>query len=94
MKSLLHGNAKDKVLTTWKSLKMMPHKNVDKYMEKFWNSYLKATVYQSISFAEQKQQFCANLSEEVSEYVNSQRPKTILAVIYHTIVASKIHCKE
>ena len=87
MKSFLHGNAKDKVLTAWQSLKMMPHKNIDKYIEKFWDSYLKATVYQSILFAEQKQQFCAGLSEKMNEYVHLQWPKSINVVNYHALVA-------
>ena len=33
-------------------------------------------------------------SFRVSEYVNSQRPKTISAVIHHTIFASRIHFQQ
>ena len=64
---------------------------IQRYVDKFWDLHLKATVYKRIDFTEQKQQFCAGLSEEDSEYVSSQRPKTISAVIHHTIVASKLH---
>ena len=94
LKQFLPSDAKDKVLTEWRSLRMQHNESIQKYVEKFWDLHLKAIVYKEIDFTEQKQQFCAGLSEEVSEYVNSQRPKTILAVIHHTIVASKIHCQE
>ncbi|RYA40971.1 retroviral-like aspartic protease family protein, partial [Enterobacter cloacae complex sp. GF14B] len=52
---------------------------------------LKATVFQKIDFAEQRQQFCAGLPEEMAEYINSQRPGTITEVIHHTMVASCIN---
>ena len=65
------------MLTEWQSLKMAPYESTQKYVDKFWELHLKATVYKQIDFAEQKQQFCAGLPEEISEYVNSQRPKTI-----------------
>ena len=96
IKQFLPSDAKDKVLTKWRSLRMQPQDAIQRYIDKFWELHLKATVtvYKKIDFVKQKQQFCAGLSEEVSEYVNSQRPKTISAVIHHTIVASKIHCKE
>ena len=94
LKQFLPSDAKDKVLTEWRSLRMQHNESIQKYVEKFWDLHLKAIVYKEIDFTEQKQQFCAGLSEEVSEYVNLQRPKTILAVIHQTIVASKIHCQE
>ena len=34
-------NLKNKVLIAWKSLKMMPNKSINKYIEKFWDYYLK-----------------------------------------------------
>ena len=71
MKQFLPSDAKDKVLTEWRSLRMQPHEAIQRYIDKFWELHLKATVYKKIDFAEQKQQFCAGLSEEVSEYVNS-----------------------
>ena len=53
---------------------------------------LKANVYKSIDFEEQKkEQFLAGLSEEMSEYVNSQRIKNISQVLHHTMVASKLN---
>ncbi|MCO5613123.1 hypothetical protein L7F22_067398 [Adiantum nelumboides] len=91
MKQFIASDAKDKVLTEWKSLKMAPYESIQRYVDKFWKLYLKATAYKKIDFAEQKQQFCADLTEEISEYVNSQRPQTISAVIHHTMFASRIH---
>ena len=73
---------------------MQPQEGIQHYIDKFWELHLKATIYKKIDFAKQKKQLCVGLSEEVSEYVNSQRPKTILVVIHHTIVASKIHFQQ
>ena len=91
MKSFLHGNAKDKVLKAWQSLKMMPNESIDKYIEKFCNAYLKAMVYQNISWAEQKQQFLAGLPNKMNEYVHLQQPKSINAVIHHALIALQIN---
>ncbi|MCO5569085.1 hypothetical protein L7F22_022792 [Adiantum nelumboides] len=44
-----------------------------------------------IDFEEQKQQFCAGLLEDMNEYVNSQRLKSISMVIHHTMVAARIN---
>ena len=70
---------------------MMPNESVNAYIAKFWDYYLKATIYQTISLVEQKQQFCANLADEMNEHVNSQRPQSIAVVIHHTIVALQIN---
>ncbi|MCO5609604.1 hypothetical protein L7F22_063834 [Adiantum nelumboides] len=94
MKQFLSSDAKDKVLTEWRSLKLTPYESIQKYVDKFWNLHLKATVYRKIDFEEQKQQFCAGLPEDMNEYVNSQRPKTISAVIHHTMVAAKINFQQ
>ncbi|MCO5582158.1 hypothetical protein L7F22_036048 [Adiantum nelumboides] len=94
MKQFLSSDAKDKVLTEWQSLKLTPYKSIQKYVDKFWDLHLKAIVYRKIDFEEQKQQFCARLPEDMNEYVNSQRPKTISAVIHHTMVAAKINFKQ
>lgn len=94
MKQFLSGDAEDKVLTEWMSLTMMPYESINKFVDKFWDLHLKATVYRRIDFAEQKQQFCAGLPDEMSEYINSQRPKSIAAVIHHAIVASKINFQQ
>ena len=94
MKQFLSSDAKDKVLTEWRGLKMSSQESIQKYVEKFWELHLKATVYKRIDFAEQKQQFCAGLPEDISEYVNSQRPKSISAVIHHTMVASRINFQQ
>ncbi|MCO5548754.1 hypothetical protein L7F22_002215 [Adiantum nelumboides] len=94
MKQFLSSDAKDKVLTEWRSLKLTPYESIHKYVDKFWDLHLKATVYKKIDFEEQKQQFCAGLPEDMNEYVNSQRPKTILAVIHHTMVAARINFQQ
>ncbi|MCO5580450.1 hypothetical protein L7F22_034318 [Adiantum nelumboides] len=78
MKQFLASNAKDQVLTEWRSLKLTPYESIHKYIDKFWGLHLKATVYKKIDFEEQKQQFCAGLPKDMNEYVNSQRPKSIL----------------
>ena len=94
MKSFLASNAKNKVLVAWRSLKMMLQESVHKDIDKFWDLYLKACIFKRIHLAEQKQQFCAILQEEMSEYVSSKRPKSIIAVIHHTFVVSQIHFQE
>ncbi|MCO5562742.1 hypothetical protein L7F22_016374 [Adiantum nelumboides] len=94
MKQFLSSDAKDKVLTEWRSLKLTPYESIQKYVDKFWDLHLKATVYRKIDFEEQKQQFCAGPPEDTNEYVNSQRPKTISAVIHHTMVAAKINFQQ
>ncbi|MCO5605414.1 hypothetical protein L7F22_059598 [Adiantum nelumboides] len=94
MKQFLSSDAKDKVLTEWQSLKLTPYESIQKYVDKFWDLHLKATVYKKIDFEEQKQQFCAGLPEDMNEYVNSQRPKTISAVMHHTMVAARINFQQ
>ena len=64
--------------------------SIQKYVDKFWDAHLKATVFETIEFAEQKQQFCVGLPEDLKAYVNAQNPRTILTFIHHTLVASKI----
>ncbi|MCO5613008.1 hypothetical protein L7F22_067281 [Adiantum nelumboides] len=94
MKQFLARDAKDKVLTKWRSLKLTPYESIHKYVDKFWDLHLKATVYKKIDFEEQKQQFCAGLPEDMNEYVNSQRPRSISAVIHHTMVAARINFQQ
>ncbi|MCO5613485.1 hypothetical protein L7F22_067762 [Adiantum nelumboides] len=94
MKQFLASDAKDKVLTEWRSLKLSPYESTHKYVDKFWDLHLKATVYKKIDFEEQKQQFCAGLPKDMNEYVNSQRPRSISAVIHHTMVAARINFQQ
>ncbi|MCO5559226.1 hypothetical protein L7F22_012821 [Adiantum nelumboides] len=94
MKQFLKSDAKDKVLTEWRSLKLSPYESIHKYVDKFWDLHLKATVYKKIDFEEQKQQFCAGLPKDMNEYVNSQRPRSISSVIHHTMVAAKINFQQ
>ena len=63
-------------------------------MEHFWDAYLKAMVYKRIGFSEQRQQYCGGLTDEIREYVQAQRPKTIAALIHHMSVAAKIGWKN
>ncbi|MCO5595295.1 hypothetical protein L7F22_049336 [Adiantum nelumboides] len=67
MKQSLASDAKDKVLTEWRSLKLSPYESIHKYVDKFWDLHLNATVYKKIDFEEQKQQFCARLPEDMNE---------------------------
>ncbi|MCO5573329.1 hypothetical protein L7F22_027098 [Adiantum nelumboides] len=67
MKQFLATNAKDKVLTKWQSLKHSPYESIHKYVDKFWDLHLKATVFKKMVFGEQKQQFCAGLTKEMEE---------------------------
>ncbi|MCO5570129.1 hypothetical protein L7F22_023845 [Adiantum nelumboides] len=94
MKQFLASDAKDKILTKWISLKLTPYESIHKYVDRFWDLHLKAIVYKKIDFEEQKQQFCARLLEDMNEYVNSQRPKSISAVIHHTMVATRINFQQ
>ncbi|MCO5557695.1 hypothetical protein L7F22_011266 [Adiantum nelumboides] len=94
MKQFLASDAKDKVLTEWRSLKLSPYESIHKYVDKFWDLHLKATVYKKIDFKEQKQQFCAGLPEDMNKYVNSQRPKSNSVVIHHTMVAARINFQQ
>ncbi|MCO5561028.1 hypothetical protein L7F22_014649 [Adiantum nelumboides] len=64
MKQFLSSDAKDKVLTEWRSLRLTPYESIHKYVDKFWDLHLKDTVYKKIDFEEQKQQFCAGLPED------------------------------
>ena len=46
LKQFLEPDAKDKVLTTWKSLKMNKNKPIQKYVEHFWDANLKSVWIQ------------------------------------------------
>ena len=63
---------------------------LQRYVEKFWDACLKATVYIKINFNEQRQQFCAGLPKDMRTYVQALRPRTIAEVIHHTAIAYKI----
>ena len=55
MGQFLASNAEDNVLTAWRSLKLGSNDSIQRYVDKFWDSHLKATVYRKIDFSEQKQ---------------------------------------
>ena len=94
LKQFLQVEAKDKVLTTWQSLKMSKTKPIQKYVERFWDANLKAMICKRITFAEQRQQYCAKLTPKIRAYVQAQKPKTIAALIHHTCVAATIGWKN
>ncbi|MCO5567413.1 hypothetical protein L7F22_021104 [Adiantum nelumboides] len=56
MNQFLSHGASDQVLTAWRSLKLEEGENIQKYVEKFWDLHIKATVYKRINFSKQKQQ--------------------------------------
>ena len=91
LKTFLPPGIKNKVLIAWRSLKMTPQESIHKYVEQFFAHKLKANVYKSINFEEEKEQFLAGLPEEMSEYVNSQRIRDISQVLHHTMVASTLN---
>ncbi|MCO5566642.1 hypothetical protein L7F22_020319 [Adiantum nelumboides] len=81
LKKFLTSDAKDKVLTEWRSLKLTPYESTHKYVDKFWELHLKATVYKKIVFEEQKQQFCAGLPEDMNESHNEEAHAAAQAMI-------------
>ncbi|MCO5590509.1 hypothetical protein L7F22_044479 [Adiantum nelumboides] len=77
MKQFLASDAKDKVLTKWRSLKLSPYESIHKYVDKFWDLLLKATVYKKIDFEEQKQQSAQKLHlQSTDAYSLGASPKT------------------
>ena len=51
MKQFLANQAKDDVLMAWCGLKLEKGKSMQKYIDKFWDLHLKATVYKKIDFS-------------------------------------------
>ena len=45
MKQFLTDEAEDDVLTAWRSLTLGPNETIQKYVDKFWDAHLKATVF-------------------------------------------------
>ena len=90
MKQFLTSNVRDDVLTAWRGLKLEKGKTIQKYVDKFWDLHLKATVFKNIEFPEQRQQYCAGLPDDVRSYIMDQKPKSISEVIHRSMVAMKI----
>ncbi|MCO5604577.1 hypothetical protein L7F22_058745 [Adiantum nelumboides] len=90
MKQFLTEDAKDKVLTAWRGLKLEKGEFIQQYINKFWDLHLKAIVFKKIDFAKQRQQYCAGLTKDIRAYVNDQKPRTIAEVIHRSKVAMKI----
>ena len=57
----------------------------------FWDLHLKASFFKRNYFSKQKQQFYRGLLEEMGDYMNSQRPISIFAVIQNSIVACQTY---
>lgn len=94
LKQFLQEEARDEVLTTWRSLKLFKNEPIQWYVESFWDANLKAMVYTNIDFVEQRQQYYAGLSDEMREYVQAQQPKTITPMIHHTREVAKVAWKN
>ena len=90
MKQFLTSNVRDDVLTAWRGLKLEKEKTIQKYVDKFWDLHLKATVFENIELPEQRQQYCARPPDDVCSYIMDQKPKSIFEVIHHSTVAMKI----
>ncbi|MCO5596075.1 hypothetical protein L7F22_050133 [Adiantum nelumboides] len=90
MKQFLTEDAKDEVFTAWRELKLEKGESIQQYINKFWDLHLKAIVFKKIDFAEQRQQYCAGLTEDIRAYVNDQKPRTIAEVIHRSKVSMKI----
>ena len=90
MTQFLTDHAKDDVLTAWRGLQLEANEPIKKYIDKFWDLHLKACVFEDIGFHAQKQQYCAGLPEDMRAYINAQKPRTISAVIHHSMLAAKI----
>ena len=82
----------DKVLTAWQSLKMMPNESIDKYIEKFWDAHLKATVYQNISWwASKSNSFWLACPTKWMSMCICNSPSLF---IHHALVASQINFND
>ena len=81
---------RDDVLTAWRGLKLDKGETIQKYVDKFWDLHLKASIFENIEFPKQRQQYCAGLPDDVRSYITDQKPKTISEVIHQSMVAMKI----
>ncbi len=89
MNQFLTEHAQDDVMAEWRSLYLEKGETINKYIDRFWDLYLKACVFEEMGFQTQKQQYCAGLPEDMRAYVNAQKPQTISAVIHHSMLAYK-----
>ena len=71
MMQFFTNEAEDDVLTAWQIVNLEQRETVQKYVDKFWDAHLKATVFKRIEFPKQKQQFCAGLPDDMKAYVNA-----------------------
>ena len=90
MHQFLTSHAQDDVIAEWHGLHMEKGESIKKYIDRFWDLHLKACVFEDIGFSATKSQYCAGLPEDMRAYINAQNPKTISAVIHHSMLAHKI----
>ena len=90
MKQFLTGNVRDDVLTAWRGLQLKKGDTIQKYVDRFWDLHLKATIFENIEFPKQRQQYCTGLPDDVRSYIMDQKLNTILEVIHRSFVAMKI----
>ena len=81
---------RDGVLIAWRGLKLEKNETIQKYIDKFWDLHLKASIFGDIDFPEQRQQYCAGLPEDVCSYITEHKLNSISEVIHRSIVAMKI----
>ena len=55
MKQFLTDGVEDEVLTAWRGLNLEKGEPMKKYIDKFWDLHLKASVFEDVGFQEQKQ---------------------------------------
>ena len=55
MKQFLDDDVEDNALKSWHILKFKEGESLQSYIEKFWDTCLKAAVYKNTSFSEKKQ---------------------------------------
>ena len=57
MQQFLADSAPNDVQTAWCNLTFEKGETIQKYVDKFWSSHIKATVFKIIHFLKHKQQF-------------------------------------
>ena len=54
-----------------------------RYVDKFWDENIGASIHKNIGFAEQKEQLFVRLPNDMRAYVQALHPKTFSIVIHH-----------
>lgn len=88
MKSFLPEDVEDKVLSKWHTLRLELGDTMHKYVEKFWDAHLKASIFQTMIFKDQKQQLCARLPVKLQNYISTNRPQDITQMLQSSWVTA------